>query len=267
MALTPKFRKEYVTVIERFMRDYLRQSGRQGFIVAMSGGLDSSVVASVCVRAVGAERIAGVHLPDRDSAKQDETDAREMADSLGIAFNTIPIDAFVEAFLTLEGTEDKVALGNIKARCRMIVLYHAARTMDYIVAGSSNKSELLVGYFTKYGDGGSDIAPIGDLYKTQVRDLAREIGIPDTLIEKTPSAGLWPGQSDEAELGITYTELDSILLGIELGFTAEEIQERTGLDENKVCDIFERVERSDHKRRLGLVPKLGVSTVGLDWRE
>ena len=267
MALTPKFRKELVTVIEMFLRDYLRKSGRKGILVGMSGGLDSAVVAALCARAVGPESTAGIHLPDKDSPKQDEKDAREHAESLGISYIAIPIDGFVESFLSLEDTDDRTRLGNIKARCRMVVLYHAAHSMDYIVAGTSNKSELLVGYFTKYGDGASDIAPIGDLYKTQVGELAKEIGIPDRLIGKTPSAALWPGQSDEEELGISYAELDSVLLGIELGFSAEDIVERTEMDPAKVQDVFERVERSAHKRRLGLIPKLGISTVGLDWRE
>jgi NAD+ synthase len=267
MALTPKFRLEHVTVIERFLQDYLMKSGRKGFIVGMSGGLDSSVVAALCARSVGPERTAGIYMPDKDSVTEDETDARELADSLGIMFNTIPITSFVESFRGLEGTDDELKLGNIKARCRMIILYHAAHSMEYIVAGTSNKSESLIGYFTKYGDGASDIAPIGDLYKTQVKDLAREIGVPDRLIEKKPSAALWPGQSDEEDLGMSYADLDSVLLGIELGFSAEDIVERTGLEAAGVSDVFERVEKSAHKRRLGLVPKLGISTVGLDWRE
>ncbi|MFQ6106771.1 MAG: NAD+ synthase [Thermoplasmata archaeon] len=267
MTLKPKFKKEHITVIERFIRDYLAESGRKGIIVAMSGGLDSAVVVALCARAIGFERTAGIHLPDRDSPKHDERDAREFAESLGISFNTIPIGDFVESFLSLEDTDDRVRLGNIKARCRMIVLYHAAHSMDYLVAGTSNKSELLVGYFTKYGDGASDIAPIGDLYKTQVWELAKEIGIPDHLTEKTPSAALWPGQSDEEELGISYRELDSVLLGIELGFSAEEIVERSEVDSAKVHRVFEMVQRSIHKRRLGLIPKVGISTVGLDWRE
>jgi NAD+ synthase len=267
MALTPKFRKEHITVIERFLQDYLQKSGRKGYLVGMSGGLDSSVVAALCARSVGPEQTAGIHLPATDSGTRDESDAREFAESLGISFNTISIDGFVESFLTLEGTDNQLKLGNIKARCRMVVLYHAAHSMDYIVAGTSNKSELLIGYFTKFGDGASDIAPIGDLYKTQVKDLAREIGIPDHLIEKKPSAALWPGQSDEDDLGISYAELDSVLLGIELGFSAGEIVERTGTEKAKVAGILEWVEKSAHKRRLGLVPKLGISTVGLDWRE
>lgn len=267
MGLEPKFRKEYLAVIERFVKDYLRTSEAEGIIIGMSGGLDSSVVAALCARSAGPERIAGIHLPDRETPGADGIDSKTLAESFGISFNTIPIGDFVESFLTLEGTDDKVRVGNIKARCRMIVLYHAAHSMNYIVAGSSNKSELLTGYFTKYGDGASDILPIGDLYKTQVRGLARELGIPDHIAGKKPTAGLWPGQTDEEELGITYEDLDRILLGLELGFTAEDIVERTELDTSKVGQVIERVNRTVHKRRLGLIPKLGISTIGIDWRE
>lgn len=267
MSLEPKFRKEYVAVIERFVKDYLRTSGAQGIIIGMCGGVDSSVVAALCAHSAGPEKTAGIHLPDEETPEAEGMDSKGLAESLGISYNTIPIGDFVDSFLTLEGTDDKVRIGNIKARCRMIVLYHTAHSMNYIVAGSSNKSELLMGYFTKYGDGASDILPIGDLYKTQVRGLAMELGIPDRIIGKRPTAGLWPGQTDEEELGISYEELDRILLGIELGFSAEDIVERTGLSAEKVGQIVERVDRTSHKRRLGLVPKLGISTVGIDWRE
>lgn len=267
MGLEPKFRKEYVAVIERFVKDYLRTSGAEGTIIGMSGGLDSSVVAALCTRSAGPEKTAGIHLPDKETPEADGVDSKHLAESLGISYNTIQIGDLVESFLTLEGTDDKVRLGNIKARCRMIVLYHAAHSMNYIVAGSSNKSELLTGYFTKYGDGASDILPIGDLYKTQVKELARELGTPDHIAEKKPTAGLWPGQTDEEELGIAYEDLDRILLGIELGFTAEEIAERTELNASKVGQVIERVDRTAHKRRLGLIPKLGISTIGIDWRE
>jgi len=236
-------------------------------VIGMSGGLDSSVVAALCARSASPEKTAGIHLPDKDTPEEDGRDSKELAESLGISYNAIPIGGFVESFLTLEGADDRIRVGNIKARCRMIVLYHAAHSMNYIVAGSSNKSELLTGYFTKYGDGASDILPIGDLYKTQVRELAREIGIPEHIASKKPTAGLWPGQTDEEELGISYEELDRILLGIELGFTAEEIAKRTELDAARIGQVIERMDRTVHKRRPGLIPKLGISTVGIDWRE
>ena len=267
MGLRPKFRKEYVKVIERFLQDYLSKSGSEGIVVAMSGGLDSSVVAALAARSVGPERTAGLHLPDSGSSPTDERDSRELAESLGMTYNVIPIDDFIEPFSTLDGTDDRLKLGNIKARCRMTILYHASHSMNYLVAGTSNKSELLIGYFTKHGDGAADLLPIGDLYKTQVVSLAEEIGIQRSIIEKEPSAGLWPGQTDEEELGISYEDLDSILMGIEIGFDADEISERTGLDVQKVEETVNRVKESAHKRRLGLIPKLGISTIGVDWRE
>ena len=136
-----------------------------------------------------------------------------------------------------------------------------------LVMGTSNKSELLTGYYTKYGDGAADISPIGDLYKTQVRELAREIGVPVHFIDKTPSGDLWEGQSDEGELGITYAALDRILSGIEMGLDDNSIIKRTGEAHDTVLHVRGLIKRSVHKRRLGLIPKIGLRTVGLDWRE
>jgi NAD+ synthase len=152
-------------------------------------------------------------------------------------------------------------------RARMIVLFHQAKLMNRIVMGTSNKSELLIGYFTKFGDGGADFYPIGDLYKTEVKELAKNIGIPENLIEKVPTAGLWVGQTDEGEMGISYENLDVILLGIELGLTSEEIVNKTGLDPKLVDSVWNKHRTSVHKRKMPLAPKIGIRTLGLDWRE
>jgi NAD+ synthase len=136
-----------------------------------------------------------------------------------------------------------------------------------VVMGTGNKSELLVGYFTKFGDGGVDFLPIGDLYKTEVRDLAKKVGIPKRLIEKAPSAGLWEGQTDEGELGVTYEKLDQILLGFEMLLDNREITRRTGIDLNIVEMVWRRHLDTVHKRKAPLVPKIGSRTIGLDWRE
>jgi NAD+ synthase len=162
---------------------------------------------------------------------------------------------------------DATTLGNIKARCRMIMLYTHSNLENSIVMGTSNKSELLCGYFTKFGDGGADFGPIGDLYKTQVKELARAIDIPENLIEKTPSAGLAEGQTDEKELGISYKDLDRILLGIELRTDPQEIAQKTGLDLPEVQRIISLVGKNVHKRKMPLIPKVGIRTFGLDWRE
>ena len=148
----------------------------------------------------------------------------------------------------------------------MMTLYAEAQSRGCLVAGTGNKSELLIGYFTKHGDGGSDLLPIGDLYKSEVFDLARELGLPEPLITKAPSAGLWEGQTDESEFGMTYAQLDSILKGIEMNANSYVISNRTGMEENEVKRIEGMVRRSEHKRKLALIPKMGARTIGIDWR-
>ncbi len=133
--------------------------------------------------------------------------------------------------------------------------------------GTGNKSEIMVGFFTKFGDAGVDLLPIGDLYKTQVKEMARVLGVPEKVVQKTPSPGLWKGHTDEGELGISYDDLDRILLGLELEMRPEDIGERTGLPLDRVHQVEEMVRRSIHKRKMPLIPKVGVRTVGLDWRE
>jgi NAD+ synthase len=153
------------------------------------------------------------------------------------------------------------------ARCRMTVLYDLAKLTNRLVMGTSNKSELLTGYFTKFGDGGADYCPIGDLYKTEVRQLARKIGVPDKFVQKVPSAGLWEGQTDEGELEISYDELDAVLFGIENGMDLEDIARRNMVPEDKVERVWKLYLGSVHKRKTPLIPKIGLRTIGLDWRE
>ena len=267
--LRPKFQEGHVDVILSFLRHHLRESGRKGFVLGMSGGIDSSLVGKLCADAVGPARVAGVALPEKASGGPDERDARDWAKRLGIEFRVIEIGPMVRAVAKqLDVTEsDRIGLGNVKARVRMIALYQVARAEERLVVGTSNKSEYCCGYWTKFGDGACDFAPIGDLYKTQVCEMARHLGIPAKIIEKTPTAGLWPGQTDEGELGIGYEELDRILFGIELQYTAEEIAERAVVDRNEVERIERLVAANVHKRKMPLIPKLGVRTFGLDWRE
>lgn len=267
-SLRPTLREHTAEAIVSFIRQKLEESGAKGIVVGMSGGVDSSVVAVLCVRALGPKRVLGLILPSADSDPEDRKDALAMARQLGIQTQEISIASFVAAFeAELDATSDRVLLANIKARCRMIALYHVARREQLIVIGTSNKSEYALGYFTKWGDGGADFAPLGDLYKTQVRALAKELEIPAKICEKVPTAGLWPGQTDEGELGITYDRLDQILHGIEFGLDAAEIRRRTGFSVREIARVMGLVRATVHKRKMPLIPKLGVRTFGLDWRE
>jgi NAD+ synthase len=269
MGLTPKFREEQVAAIRSFLRHHLEDSGRKGFLVAMSGGLDSTVTAKLCVDAAGATKAKGLMLHDGLTSEADRRDAAAWAETLGIPFAEVDIEPLVRAFADRLpiAPEQRRDLGNVKARVRMIVVYHYANVEDRLVIGTGNKSELLTGYFTKFGDGGADFLPLGDLYKTQVRAMARHLGVPKAIVDKVPSAGLWKGQTDEEELGIGYEDLDAILLGIELQLPADAIADKTGLPLEKVRHVEGLVRGSIHKRKMPLIPKVGVRTIGLDWRE
>ncbi|MCJ2531384.1 MAG: NAD+ synthase [Candidatus Thermoplasmatota archaeon] len=269
MALRPSFREEQVAIIQAFLRHHWEESGRDGVVLGLSGGLDSSVTAGLLADAIGPDRVLGLALPLMAGNSPDVRDAEAWAKHLGIRFRTVEIGPMVGALVeSLEiPQEDRIGRGNVHARIRMIVLYQAAHAENRLVIGTSNKSEYLCGYFTLFGDAGCDFAPLGDLYKTQVRGMARQLGLPERILEKVPSAGLWEGQTDEGELGISYEDLDRALLGLELEMPLEEIVARTGLPEETVERVIEMVRRSIHKRKMPLIPKVGIRTLGLDWRE
>jgi NAD+ synthase len=266
--ILPRLKEGTEQVVEKFLAEKLRKVGAKGFVLGVSGGIDSAVVLRLCARAVGKDKVLALLMPEKDSSKEDLEDSKMLCGLEGVDFRVVDITGPVEAYRkVLGGSIDRKSLANIKARCRMIALYHYANTEHRLVVGTSNKSEILVGYFTKFGDGGADLEPIGDLYKTEVRELARAVGIPDKIIRKAPSAGLWKGQTDEGELGITYERLDAILLGIELGLAEKEIAKRAETTVKEVARIATTVRLSSHKRKFQPVAKLGLRTPGLDWRE
>jgi len=267
-GLVPHFKEEQVFIIEAFIAHSVRESGRKGVVLGLSGGIDSALVAKLCADAIGPERVLALGLPDGKGGK-DLKDARRYAKSLGIEFRILgigPIAASMEKRVKASGA-DLVADGNLRARARMAVMYFVANTEGRVVMGTGNKSEIAIGYFSKYGDAGVDFQPIGDLYKTQVREMARHLGLPDAIVAKTPTAGLWPGQTDEGELGISYDELDRVLLGIELQIEPEAIAEKADVSLERVRHVQALVAASVHKRKMPLIPKLGIRTFGLDWRE
>lgn len=211
MKNTPIVKK---TIID-FIRRKIHEAGAGGAIIGLSGGIDSALIAYLAVEAIGRDNVLGLLLPEKGiTSKQDIDDALEIAGILNIEHATIDISEILDSFSSaIPGFDEKdyLAIGNLKARTRMCILYYHANVMRRMVVGTGNKTELLLGYFTKYGDGGVDIEPIGCLYKTQVRALSRYMGLPAHIIDKTPSAGLWQGQTDEDELGISYESADKIL--------------------------------------------------------
>jgi NAD+ synthase len=220
--------------IVAWLKQQLAETGTRGFVLGMSGGLDSSVCAALITRAT--QNGLGLILPIQ-SQVQDLDDAAQTAAVLGIPSEYVDLTSVYEHLTKLLPGSDKVAYGNVKARLRMVVLYYYANLKKYLVCGTGNKTELALGYFTKYGDGACDILPLGDLYKYEVREIARELAVPEKIIEKVPSAGLWQGQTDEEEIGFSYQDMDQALQEIEAcrveGHCAETLQNMSARNMHK----------------------------------
>jgi len=227
--------------IINWIRQQIKKTNTNGVVLGLSGGLDSALTVTLCCQALGKRRVLCLILPC-ETLKQDLADARLIAKNLGLKVKTVDLALAYKACLRILPEAGRVARGNVKARLRMLILYYFANKLNYLVCGTSNKSEILMGYFTKYGDGAEDIAPLGDLLKSQVRKLARTLNIPGRIINKTPSAGLWPNQTDEGELGISYHQLDDILLRLSRG--QRQIQSARLVNRVKF-----RIKASEHKRQ------------------
>ena len=259
--------EEAKTVIEDFIKTYVKNAGCNGVVIGLSGGVDSAVTTILCIEALGNKNVKCLFLPDSTTPESDIRHKEILVKKFNLDCKTINITPLVNEFLKYCIIKpDKYALANIKARIRMILLFEYANMTKNLVCGTSNKSELLVGYFTKYGDGGVDIIPIGDLYKTQVWELAKKLNIPEEIISKPPTAGLWKDQYDEDELKLSYDKLDKILAGLEKKIDKKTIAKLANV---KPFDV-ERIENmrihSQHKRRNALIPKIGIRTPGYDWR-
>lgn len=267
-GLVPRVPAHAVDTLGQFLRAHALGNGTDGVVMGLSGGIDSALVARLARDSLGAEHVLGVLLPDAPFPDPLRKETEAYARGLGIESRTVPIEPIEHAYRTLlpELTE-RVSLGNVKARIRMIVLYAIARERHRLVVGTGNKSELLLGYFTKYGDGGVDLLPLGDLYKTDVRMIAEQLDLPRAVRERPPTAGLWEGQTDEEELGISYADVDQILYGLEQLRSVEEIATLTGFPLERVRDVANRVARFRHKRRPPPIPKVRLRTIGIDWRE
>jgi NAD+ synthase len=234
----------------------------------LSGGIDSSVTVALCAKAIGSEKIRGLIMPTQTTQKQDINDAITLATLFNVKYTIEDISPLLNTFKQFKifNSESNIVNGNLAARLRMCLLYYQANLSNLLVAGTGNKSELLVGYFTKFGDGGCDILPIGDLYKSQVRQMAEYLKIPQEIIHKTPSAGLWPGQTDEDDLGIKYDDLDHILSGFERLMSPEEISKELNIPLETIKRVESMLRRSEHKRIGPIIFKMGSRTPCFDWR-
>lgn len=227
--------------IEQMIRYSCWQSGLEKIVIGVSGGIDSAVTSVLCCRAIGSDRVLGLTLPTAVTSGDDIRDATDFCSSLGMEHRVISIDPHLEAYRQMPVfVETPYLIGNLMARTRMVVLYYYANKEGRLVCGTSNRTEYLLGYTTKYGDNAADLQPILHLFKTEIRDLARDLGVPGTIIRKSPSAGLWAGQSDEAEIGFPYPVIDTALRSLEKNGwkSGNEIEEK----------ILALVKKNSHKR-------------------
>ncbi len=258
------------TRLKRFVKDYVQKTKSKGIVVAVSGGIDSSTAAALSALAIGGQKVLALSMPEKETCNSlDVKHSEILAEKFHFSLETIDITNILNAYyksIPAFEPNDLVSKGNIKARVRSTCVYYYANHQNRIVVGPSDKSETMLGYFTKWGDVAADISPLMDLYKTQVRQLAAHIGVPSEIAEKPSSPQLWRGQLAETELGMKYETLDLILLGLE-NFTApEEIAEQLHLTLKQVETVKARWLSSEHKRRAPLTMKMGYRTTGMDFR-
>ena len=263
LALDPK---ATATILEGFIRSEVERAGRAAVVLGLSGGIDSALAACLAVRALGSARVQAVVMPYRTSDPRSRKDAEAVARTLKLRPEVVDITPIVDGFVAACGSPGASRLGNVMARARMIVLYDRSQAGGGLVLGTSNKTELLLGYGTLHGDMASALNPLGDLYKTQVRDLARALGVPRAIRLKPPSADLWPDQTDEGDLGFSYDEVDRVLaLLVDARMTPASIVAR-GFSRPLVARVQRLVVRSQFKRRLPLIAKVSTRSIGWDFR-
>jgi len=246
--------EEAIRVTTKFIKNTVEDSGASGVVIGLSGGVDSSLAAALCVRALGAEKVLGVLMPTDFTPKEDVEDAFELAKILGMRTEFVNVQDVVKAFskslgIIKDRVELRAATANILARIRMVILYYYANVNGYLVVGTGDRSEALIGYFTKYGDGAADFFPIRHFYKTQVRELARYVGVPEKIACKPSSPQLYPGHRVTDEIPIDYDQLDLVLAGLfDRKMTPTEVSEATGIPLETVTEVLNRYSKSGHKR-------------------
>jgi len=255
-ARIPNITADDVNDLHNFIRDAVSKAKAKGVVIGLSGGIDSAVVTKLCADALGPGNVLNVFMPSRVTPPEDYKTTSELSGMWGTEYRVVDVGPAVDALaaVLLSDAETPLERGNISARCRMIVLYNLAKKRQYLVMGTSNQSEIMMGYFTKFGDGACDVTPLANMYKTEVRQIAALIGVPQPIIDKPPSAGLWEGQTDESEMGIRYEDLDRILYDMEQDMSDSQIASDTGLPKERVSDIRRQVEMMEHKRLPAVRP-------------
>lgn len=252
IEITPK--------IHQFILETVENTGLNGVVVNVSGGIDSAVTVHLAVQALGSERVTAITIPERDvTPRSDITDVMLHCEQLNLTCNTVeitPILHVMRDILPMYDITDRVTCGNIRSRLRMLIAYHHANIEGKLVIGTSNKTELLTGFFTKHGDGGVDFMPLGDLWKYNIKQLARYLEIPENIIKKAPSPGFYEGHTDEDELGMSYDNIDLILYSYERGLTVKEISDGLSIDASEVKRMLNRVKANQHKRANPLILRL-----------
>jgi NAD+ synthase len=252
-------------VLAGFIHDQIEKANMNGAVIGLSGGIDSALSAYLSAEALGAENVLVVRMPYKTSSEASLVDADAVIDDLGLPSITVDISGMADSLINQFPEMTRLRKGNIMARCRMVVLYDQSAARGLLPVGTSNKTEFLLGYSTIYGDSGVAMQPIADLYKYQVRQLSRAMGVPNQIIDKPPSADLWEGQTDEDELGFTYDDVDQVLyLLVDERYTVDEVIAE-GFKDAFVKDVWRRVKANHYKRTMPNVAKLSKRTIGHDF--
>ncbi len=262
LGINPELTRE---ILVKFIKTEMGRAGFSRAVVGVSGGIDSSVTLMLATEALGSENVLAIRMPYKTSSPESLEHAKWVIEKSGAKELTVPITEMVDALLQHFQDADQIRKGNIMARARMIVLYDQSAAFEGLVVGTGNKTEILLGYTTLYGDAACALNPLGDLYKTQLRELAAALGLPEAILSKPPSADLWVGQTDEGELGFTYAEVDRLLMHLIDGrFSIEDCVD-AGFDREFVELVIDRIRKSQFKRALPPIAKLSDRTVGYDF--
>lgn len=252
-------------ILTGFIQTEITRAGFSRAVVGLSGGIDSSLSCFLAAEALGPENVLAIRMPYESSSPESLEHAQLVIDNLGVKSETVPITEMVEPLFERFPAADQIRRGNVMARARMIILYDQSEAFEGLVVGTGNKTEILLGYTTLFGDSACALNPLGDLYKTQVRQLARALGLPEVIIEKPPSADLWIGQTDEEELGFTYAEVDQLLyLLVDERYSPEDCLE-AGFAEPFIRAVIDLIRKNHFKRVMPPIAKLSNRTVGYDF--